>query len=262
MPPCAHCVEPALRTSLVTTRTSPDLVLEPQRRGQPGDAGADDHDVARGASSPVGCRRRRSSAGRWGQPTAVRRRPDGVVGRATAAEHQGQVVDEAGGADPGGDQDAGLGARGWRRRAARRGPGSVIDEVVEVDAGRAAQLGARGGLGGAPARRRRPRLGGAQRAAQRGRRTPLLGVEVAVAARQRQAVGLADGLAADHLDPEAQVRAHPADQRELLVVLLAEHRHVGPHQPEQLGDHRQHAARSGRAGTRPRGSWPAGRGRR
>ena len=113
-------------------------------------------------------------------------------------------------------------------------------EVVEVDPGRAAQLGAGGGLGGG-----QPLggglLGGAQRAAQREGGTALLVVEVAVAAREGQAVGLADGLSPEHVDPEAQVRAHPPDQRQLLVVLLAEHRHVGPDQPEQLGHDRQHA---------------------
>ena len=54
---------------------------------------------------------------------------------------------------------------------------------------------------------------------------PLLGREVDVAARQGQAVGLADRRAADHLDRDRQVAHHPADDRELLEVLLAE---VGP----------------------------------
>ena len=44
------------------------------------------------------------------------------------------------------------------------------------------------------------------------------------------------------LDAQAEVGDHPADQRELLVVLLAEDRDVGPDQAEQLGDHGEHAA--------------------
>ena len=137
------------------------------------------------------------------------------------------------------DDGAGLGAR--RRVGGQLAHGRVGDhEVVEVDAGRMPQLLTGGLLGGVE-----PvgggGLGRAQGAAERGRRTSLLAVEVPVAARQREAVGLADGLAAEHLHAEAQVRAHPPDEGQLLVVLLAEHRHVGPHQPEQLGHHREHA---------------------
>ena len=58
-----------------------------------------------------------------------------------------------------------------------------------------------------------------------------------IAAREREAVGLAHGRAADDLDvPEAEVALHAADHRELLVVLLAEHRDVGPRGEEELGD--------------------------
>ena len=53
----------------------------------------------------------------------------------------------------------------------------------------------------------------------------LVGAQVDVAARQGQAVGLAHGRAADHVDRERQVRDHAPDDGELLVVLLAE---VGP----------------------------------
>ena len=48
------------------------------------------------------------------------------------------------------------------------------------------------------------------------------GVEVDVAARHGQAVGLADRRAADDLDRERQVGRHAPDHRELLPVLLAE----------------------------------------
>ena len=66
---------------------------------------------------------------------------------------------------------------------------------------------------------------------------PLLGVEVAVAAGQRQPVVLADGRDADHLHAQRELPRHGADEGELLVVLLAEQREVGAHLVEQLGDH-------------------------
>ena len=62
MPPCAHWVEPAASTSLVTTRTLSTWPREAQRGGQPGDAGADDDDVGRRSSS----RARGRSGGRGG----------------------------------------------------------------------------------------------------------------------------------------------------------------------------------------------------
>ena len=117
-----------------------DLVLEPQRRGQAGDAGADDHDVARGRPARCGGQQ---SAGKhvgeasggptrwlhggilpcvWPVPPACR--PANCTGlRRRGAENERQVVDEAGGADPGRDDGAGLGARRAGRRAARPGPG-------------------------------------------------------------------------------------------------------------------------------------------
>ena len=53
---------------------------------------------------------------------------------------------------------------------------------------------------------------------------------------------------ADHLDPEVEVGDHPADDGQLLEVLLAEHRHVGPDGAEELGHHRGHAVEVARAG--------------
>ena len=76
-----------------------------------------------------------------------------------------------------------------------------------------------------PARRRRPRRRG--RAARTTAAAPVAGVEAHVAARHRQAVGLAHDRRADDLDAEVEVARHPADDRELLEVLLAEHRDVG-----------------------------------
>ena len=67
------------------------------------------------------------------------------------------------------------------------------------------------------------------------------GGEVAVAAGQREPVRVPYGRGADDLDAELQVGHDPADQRELLVVLLAEHGDVRADQAEQLGHHGQHA---------------------
>jgi hypothetical protein len=46
---------------------------------------------------------------------------------------------------------------------------------------------------------------------------------------------------ADDVDPEVEVDHQPTDDGELLEVLLAEHRHVGPDCGEELGDHGDHA---------------------
>ena len=65
-----------------------------------------------------------------------------------------------------------------------------------------------------------------QRARHAARRGTRLGAEQPVAARQRQAVGLAHRRHADDLDAEVEVGGHAADHRELLAVLLAEDRDV------------------------------------
>ena len=75
---------------------------------------------------------------------------------------------------------------------------------------------------------------------QHGRRHPLGRAEVRVAARQRQAVGFAHRLAADHLDVEREVVDHAADDRELLPVLLAEVGAARADEVEELRHHRGH----------------------
>ena len=89
----------------------------------------------------------------------------------------------------------------------------------------------------------------------------LLGAEEAVAARQRQAVGLAQVVGAPTTStPEAQVGGHPADQHQLLVVLLAEDGHVGAHQAEAAWPRRSARRGSGPGGCGPRGRRPSGPG--
>ena len=106
-------------------------------------------------------------------------------------------------ADAGGDQQAGRPGGG---RRAEVGVGEL--EVVERRAPGSAASTARAAASTAaapPAPAARP---GAQRGRDRGGGGPLLGVEVAVAAGQRQAVGLAHGRDADDLDAERELARH------------------------------------------------------
>ena len=169
----------------------------------------------------------------------------------------GDVVEESGGAGAGGDQQAG-GAGGGRR--AEIGIGEL--EVVLDERRLGGQHRAGGGEHrvGAVAARRRPRRAARPRSSAAAARCS--GVEVAVAAGQRHAVVLADGRHADDLDAERQLPRHGPDQRELLVVLLAEERDVGPDQAEQLGDDGQHAGEVARAHRALEHRRPAGPGRR
>src|SRR4029078_6220893 len=87
----------------------------------------------------------------------------------------------------------------------------------------------------------------AARAALEGTKVPrsgptLLRREVDVAAAHGQSIGLTDGRAGPNLDAQVQVARHLPDDRELLRVFLPE---VGPirlEYPEELHDHRRHAA--------------------
>ena len=69
----------------------------------------------------------------------------------------------------------------------------------------------------------------------RGRGT-LLGGQVDVARRERQAVRLADGRAGEDLRRKGQVAGHLADDHDLLGVLLAEVRALRADQVEQDRD--------------------------
>ena len=73
------------------------------------------------------------------------------------------------------------------------------------------------------------------------------GRQVAVARRQGQPVVGAPGFAADDLDRQRELPHHVADDQQLLVVLLAEHRHARLHAGEQLHHHRAHADEEARA---------------
>ena len=65
---------------------------------------------------------------------------------------------------------------------------------------------------------------------------PLGGSQVAVARGERQPVLGPHSGHADYLDRHGHVGHHLANERQLLVILLAEAGHVGLHQVEQLGD--------------------------
>src|SRR5690606_6165548 len=62
------------------------------------------------------------------------------------------------------------------------------------------------------------------------------GVEIAIARAQREAVGGARGVDADHFDRHAEIGHHLADDGQLLEILLAEQRHVRLHDLEKFGD--------------------------
>ncbi len=63
------------------------------------------------------------------------------------------------------------------------------------------------------------------------------GIEIGVARAERQTVGFAHRGDAHDLDRHAQVAYHASDHYQLLVVLLAEHRHVRLHGIQQPHDH-------------------------
>ena len=150
------------------------------------------------------------------------------------------VVDEPGAADPGGQQQAGVAGDGAERDERGR-----VDDLGVVEPGQ--RLGG-DDVGHAPAQaspgarrrpgRRRPRPGPG---AGPWRPRALVGRQVGVAAGEGQPVGVAHRRAADHLDRQGQVGRHPADDRQLLEVLLAEVGPARPGQVEQLGDDGGHA---------------------
>ena len=102
MPPWAQRVEPSSRRALVTTS---DLAAPArgaaQRHGEPGDAGADDHDV--GVDGPAGRGGVQAYAGALAALATARSR-----GGSRGSERQRDVVDQPGRTDLGGDGEDGL----------------------------------------------------------------------------------------------------------------------------------------------------------
>ena len=222
MPPWAHWVEPSDSTVLVTSRTAVDPLAQPQRGGQPGDAGADDDDVGRDGPARLGRGQPAGDGQRHHSLPVVAVVPAGTEKTSRAPppgpDSHRHVVDQAGGADPAGDGQQGLPAvplghvlQGLRvdedevvdqhqRLPHQHGPGGPADGRGALDRG----LGA-----------------GPQRPGQRQRRLAVGGGEVGVAAAERQPVRLAHGGHRDHLDGEVEVLDHPPDEQQLLGVLLA-----------------------------------------
>ena len=94
------------------------------------------------------------------------------------------------------------------------------------------------------ARRRRahprsPRLRRPQRLRQHRAALALVGIEVRVATRHRDAVGLPHERAAAHVDRQVEIARHLPDHRELLEVLATEERVARPDDREQLRDDRR-----------------------
>ncbi len=162
----------------------------------------------------------------------------------------GDGVDEPGGAEAGGDDEAGS------RPQVALGDERVLvhdGEVVELEAragesfvdriGVERPVGQQQGAGGRDddvlrgcARRARSGGAGQQRAVQVGRGCALLGGEVDVARAHRQPVRLAQRRHAGDLDGQIEVAHAAADHGELLRVLLAEEQHIRLRHAEQLGD--------------------------
>ena len=84
---------------------------------------------------------------------------------------------------------------------------------------------------------------------------PLLRRQIDVARRHREAVALAHGSGADHLDAEVEIARHLRDHPQLLKILLAEDRDIRPALREQLADHGGDAAEE----VRPEAILEAGR---
>ena len=114
------------------------------------------------------------------------------------------------------------------RTAAARTVLSPRSTIVDVVGGEAVEGGARGGDGIG-------RAGGAvQRARQAERALALLRREADVAGREREAVVVAHGRHDADLERDVEVADEPADHRDLLRVLLAEVRALGPDDVEEL----------------------------
>ena len=79
-------------------------------------------------------------------------------------------------------------------------------------------------------------------AVQHRRGAPLFRRQIDVARRHREAVALAHGARAHHLDAEVEIRRHPRHHPQLLEILFAEDREIRPHLREQLADHGGDAA--------------------
>lgn len=69
----------------------------------------------------------------------------------------------------------------------------------------------------------------------------MLVVEMSIAARQREPVVFANRAMSDDLDAEVEILGHAPNDRELLVVLLAEHCDMRTCRSEQFGHHGRHA---------------------
>ncbi len=83
-------------------------------------------------------------------------------------------------------------------------------------------------------------------------------VEVAVARRHGQPVGFPHDRHADDLRVDVEVGDHLPDQHQLLVILLAEERAIGPHDLQQLEHDGQHTREMRWAGAafELRAQWP------
>ena len=116
--------------------------------------------------------------------------------------------------------------------------GKVIDhEAGALEFGRAVRR-----HGGEGLALHNPRRAFPQHAMQGRRPRPFFRREVDVARGEGEPVRLAHGRNADDVEAKVEIGRHPGHDLELLIVLLAEDRHVRTHLGEQLGDHGGDAA--------------------
>ena len=85
--------------------------------------------------------------------------------------------------------------------------------------------------------------GRAQRLVERHRFEAARCIQVAVAARHRETVGLTHRRHDFDVQWKIEIGDHLAQQDRLLRILLPEKQHVGTHDVEQLGDDRRYAAK-------------------
>ena len=214
-PPCAYRVAERASSPLVSTTHRQPAPGRVDRGREAGDAAAEDEEVGHwrevtepdgGSRSPVGdpevgvdrvARRSRSTtlSMRRARPTFA------ATARTTSPSSVGRRARAS--------------ARRAPRRTRARPSGSVADDRPHPRLDRRGRRARRRSTASAAARSACDRTGAAARSSS---------VQVRVAARHRDPVGLAHERAADARRPEVEVGGHLPDHRELLEVLAAEER--------------------------------------
>ena len=178
--------------------------------------------------------------------------PGGAIdGNDRRAAHQEHMVDQTGGATEGRrrqEQGVGLQRFSWPQATGLHRL-HIVHHQASLEQVAAHRLG--------EGRHRGPTLevpgagqnllGRRRQAAGQGQGLLLLAwAQIAVAGAQGQAIGLAQGGAAAHLQGQAQVGHQAPQHHQLLPILFPQPKHIGPHQGQQPGHHRGHAGEMAR----------------